>query len=268
MGGAGGGGPFIHRSPEQMAELIRKTEQEQSIKAFENELNGLLGELLSNANSRDVEGISDRLEEIKDALGENLDDTIDSLFGGSVAKHTYVDGLSDVDSLLILNGTEMEGQKPSQAVAKLEAMIKAAVGESAEVSSGKLAVTVSYKDGMEIQLLPAFKQGEGIKVPSFTRDGWSNISPKAFQEALSTRNAECGGKLVPTIKLAKAVIGTLPEQQRLSGYHVESLAISAFRGYGGPYTTSAMLPRFFDKAKDLVKSPIKDSTGQSVRSAC
>ena len=136
MGGAGGGGPFIHRSPEQMAELIRKTEQEQSIKAFENELNGLLGELLSNANSRDVEGISDRLEEIKDALGENLDDTIDSLFGGSVAKHTYVDGLSDVDSLLILNGTEMEGQKPSQAVAKLEAMIKAAVGESAEVSSG------------------------------------------------------------------------------------------------------------------------------------
>ena len=71
-------------------------------------------------------------------------------------------------------------------------------------------------------------------------------------------------KLVPTIKLAKAVLGTLPEKQRLSGYHVESLAIAAFRNYDGPKTVAAMLPTFFEKARDLVRSPIRDSTGQSV----
>lgn len=54
--------------------------------------------------------------------------------------------------------------------------------------------------------------------------------PENFQMALSERNEQCGGKLVPTIKLAKAVIGSLPEKQRLTGYHVESLAIAAFRG--------------------------------------
>jgi hypothetical protein len=70
--------------------------------------------------------------------------------------------------------------------------------------------------------------------------------------------------LVPTIKLAKAINGTLPEAQRLSGYHMESLGIEAFRGYQGDTTTSAMLPVFFERARELVLSPIRDRTGQSV----
>lgn len=264
MGGGGGGGPFLGRSPEELARMVQKTEDETAIKAFETDLSGILSELLSNANNRDSELIGERLGDIKDALGDALEETVDSLFGGSVAKHTYVDGLSDVDSLLVLNGTDIEGDKPSEAIAKLESIIHEAVGGNATVSSGKLAVTIEYKDGMELQLLPAFRQKDGIRVPSFTRDGWSSISPKAFQEALSQRNAECGGKLVPTIKLAKAVVSTLPESQRLSGYHVESLAIAAFRGYNGPKTTAAMLPTFFETAKNLVKRPIKDKTGQSL----
>ena len=88
--------------------------------------------------------------------------------------------------------------------------------------------------------------------------------PENFQKALTRRNEECGGKLVPTIKLAKAVIGNLPDAQRLTGYHVESLAIAAFRSYDGTKTTAAMLPVFFEKARELVLSPISDSTGQSV----
>ena len=94
--------------------------------------------------------------------------------------------------------------------------------------------------------------------------GGSEINPENFQAALTERNNECGNKLVPVIKLAKGIIATLPEAQRLSGYHVESLAISAFRGYDGPKTVSAMLPTFFEKAKDLVLAPIKDRTGQSI----
>ena len=57
--------------------------------------------------------------------------------------------------------------------------------------------------------------------------------------------------------------GTLPESQRLSGYHMESLGIEAFRGYDGEKTTTAMLPVFFERARDLVLSPIRDRTGQS-----
>jgi len=264
MGGGGGGGPFVHRSPEQLARQVRDAEDETAIKIFETDLGGLLGELLASANSRDVGLVQDRLETIKDALGNELETTIDSLFGGSVAKHTYVDGLSDVDSLLILNDTVLDGVLPSEAIAHIANIIAEELGEDAGVSTGRLAVTVQYEDGMQVQLLPAFREGDRLVVPSFRHDAWSGIAPAAFQNALTARNEACGGKLVPTIKLAKAIIGNLPEEQRLTGYHVESLAIAAFRGYDGPKTTAAMLPVFFEKARELVMQPIRDSTGQSV----
>ena len=227
-------------------------------------MGNLLGEKLASANSRDVTKILDRLEEIKEALEGPLENSIDSLFGGSVAKHTYVDGMSDVDSLLILNDSTLEGSSPSKAIAEVAKIIKDEIGDDTDVTTGRLAVTVNYADGMQLQLLPALRFGDGLKVPSSRRDGWSDIMPENFQKALTERNEECGGKLVPTIKLAKAVIGNLPEVQRLTGYHVESLAIAAFRGYDGTKTTAAMLPVFFEKARELVLSPIRDRTGQSV----
>jgi hypothetical protein len=230
----------------------------------ETELGAVLAELLSVANSRDVTKVQDRLDEIKDALEGPLESSVDSLFGGSVAKHTYVDGLSDIDSLLVFDDPSFLETRPSRAIATVAKILKDELGQSVEVNAGKLAVTVSYPDGQEIQLLPAFKTSAGLKVPSFKEDKWSGISPEKFQAALTRRNEQCGGKLIPTIKLAKAIIGNLPEQQRLSGYHVEALAIAAFRDYSGQKTTASMLPVFFEKARELVSSPIRDSTGQSV----
>jgi hypothetical protein len=115
-------------------------------------------------------------------------------------------------------------------------------------------------------LLPAIKNDDGgLKIQSARRgDAWSHIKPKGFQQALTKRNQECSGKLIPTIKLAKAINGVLPEARQLSGYHIESLAIAAFRNYQGPKSTSAMVREFFRKAPELVKQPIKDSTGQSI----
>ena len=65
-------------------------------------------------------------------------------------------------------------------------------------------------------------------------------------------------------KACKAVVRQLPPTQRLSGYHMESLAISAFRDYAGPKTTIAMLPTFFERSKELILNPIRDRSGQSI----
>lgn len=260
----GNGGPFTNRTPEQVAKLVRETEDDTAIKNFEVELSRLLGELLSSANSRDTDLVGERLAKIKGALTGQLETTIDSLFGGSVAKHTYVDGLSDVDSLLILNDSILKGSRPSEALEEVAKVVRRTVGQGVTVSTGQVAVTIQFQDGMCLQLLPAFRTEDGLKVPSSQHDGWSGIAPDRFQNALTTRNNQCGGKLIPTIKLAKAIIGTLPESQRLTGYHIESLAIAAFRDYTGPKTTSAMLPVFFERARDLVGRPITDRTEQSI----
>jgi hypothetical protein len=265
MGGSGGGGAFVNRTPGELRDIVRKAEDKTTVAAFEAELGRTLGVLLGEYNGRDVETVSSRLEVLKTALQGSIEGSFDQLFGGSVAKHTYVDGLSDIDSLVLINDSALEGKNPAEVLTLMTKSIADKLPDQVKVEHGRMAVTVDYGDGILIQLLPAIRTGDQqIRVPSSRTEGWSTINPLTFQEALNRRNQECGGKLVPTIKLAKAINGQLPEGQRLSGYHVESLGIAAFRDYRGDKTTSAMLPTFFERARELVLSPIRDSTNQSV----
>ena len=265
MGGSGGGGAFVNRSPSELRDLVRKAEEKTSGASFETKLGEILRKLLGVYNGRDVDLVTERLNELKGALKNEIEGTFDQLFGGSVAKQTYVDGLSDIDSLIVLNNTALEDESPQKALARMEKVLTDRLGDHAKVEHGRMAVTVNYQDGMQIQLLPALNGVDGkLHVPSSRRDGWSAINPLAFQEALTRRNKQCGGKLIPVIKLAKAINGQLPKAQQLTGYHMESLGIAAFRNYTGEKSTVAMLPTFFERARELVLTPIRDSTGQSV----
>lgn len=262
---AGTGGTFGHESPQSLRDRVRRVEESTTGAASEAEVSRTLGELLGDINRRDSGAVRERLTELKQTLEGTIDGTVDQIFGGSVAKHTYVDGLSDIDSLVLLNETDLEDKGPQAALEHMEECIREGVEDGVQVKRGRMAVTVDYPDGMSIQLLPAIRGEEGrLRVPSSRQDGWSNIDPTAFSDALTRHNQQCGNRLIPTIKLAKAINGTLPEAQRLSGYHMESLGIEAFRNYDGPTTTAAMLPVLFERAKELVLSPIRDSTGQSV----
>jgi hypothetical protein len=263
-GGSGGRGVFSSsRTPEQLSGAIRKAEGETSAAAFEAQLGEILGNLLAGYNARDRPLIQERLDDVKKHLEGAIEGTTDQLFGGSVSKHTYVDGLSDIDALLVINDSELADHEPVAALDRIAKILHSNL-KGVKVWHGRMAVTVEYDDGMLLQLLPTIRTAQGFKVPSSRTSGWSHIAPTRFQEALTRRNQECAGKLVPTIKLAKAILGALPESQRLSGYHIESLAIAAFKAYAGQKTTTAMLPTFFERAKDLVLSPIRDRTGQSI----
>jgi tRNA nucleotidyltransferase (CCA-adding enzyme) len=261
--GGGGGGTFLGRSPKQIIEQLKKVDQKLEDKSFDIALAGTLDALLSKYNDKDSVLINDRLDEIETSLKDYIQGYVNTLFGGSVAKHTYVDGLSDVDSLLIINKSELADYSPQQVLSYLDKILKEKFGENVEITKGSIALTLSYSDGMELQILPALQNEKGLKIPSWKEDTWSQINPKGFTEALSGCNTSCNMKLIPTIKLAKAINATLPEQQQLSGYHIESLAIETFKSYDGPKLTSKMIVHFFEKAKDLILNPIKDKTGQS-----
>lgn len=265
MGGGGGGGTFVHRTPAELKELVRKAEQRTSVAEFEVELSATLTNLLVGYNDRDIEKTRERLDQIKSELEDEVESSFDQFFAGSVAKHTYVDGLSDIDSVLIINDSTLENKTPDAVLDKLTSILKKRLDDDVDISHGRMAVTIEYQDGMKIQVLPAIEVGNKLKIPSSRTADWSHVDdPKGFQEALTRRNEECGNKLVPTIKLAKAINGTLPEAQQLSGYHIESLAIDAFRNYNGVKSVAAMLPAFFERAKDSILTPIKDTSGQSI----
>jgi hypothetical protein len=262
MGGTGGGFFSGKVSPDDLARKTREAEEKAQDEAFETEVAGFLASELAQYNDRDVDGTQRVFEAVKKDLQSDCGGTVDLLFGGSISKHTYVDGLSDVDALVLMERTELKRKEPKELQRFLADCLRARYGKDS-VTLGKLAVTLTH-EGQTIQLLPALRDGKKFKIASYDAKGWSRIDPVGFAEALSRANKAMDGKLVPCIKLAKSIIATLPEQRQLTGYHTESLAIQVFKGYNGPKTPKAMVPFFFDKAPDHVKQPIRDSSGQSV----
>ena len=188
-----------------------------------------------------------------------------TMFGGSVRKGTYVTGLSDVDVLLIVNESPLVNQPPAKVIAYVRDTIRRRLPQN-PVSAGKLAVTVKYADGNEIQLLPAIRTKTGVRIAHPGSTQWSNVAqPDGFAEKLSQVNAARNGRVVPVIKLAKAMADCfiMQEDRKLSGYHMESLAIDAFKGYQSPLDPKSMLIHFLGHSIEAVERPITDSTGQS-----
>jgi hypothetical protein len=262
MGGSGGGGYFRDRSPDEVKSELRKEEERTVDQEFDTEIAEVIGQLLADANTRDVDKTADAIQEIKRVLENDIEGSVDPRFGGSVRKHTFVDGISDVDTLLILRDPSLKTKTPQKVLDYFEKILRKELPDW-EVSRGHLAVTLR-KQGLEIQILPAIKTEGGTHIPAARGDRWSEINPEAFFRKLADVNSQYGGKVVPVVKLAKIINDRQPESLQLTGYHIESLAIEAFKGYKGLVNPKAMLEHFFDSARSLVLSPIKDRTGQSV----
>ena len=82
--------------------------------------------------------------------------------------------MSDVDSLLLIDDSELDGKSPAVVLNKLTRILRRKLGDAADVSHGRMAVTIDYRDGMVIQLLPALKhENEKIHGPSSRTKGWS-----------------------------------------------------------------------------------------------
>ncbi len=266
MGGGGGvfGGNY---TPEKYKEIIKESRESTQSAQFETTVNEAINERLAGY-SRDSEITREHLDEIKEIIEEDTIGTIEMRFGGSVSKHTYVDGLSDVDVLVIIDKSELSDSSPQEVLEYVKAKLTDANSQNIEdIRVGKLAVTVKFSGGEEIQLLPAIRRGEGYRIVAQKGDKWSDIiRPDKFATKLTEVNQNCNGKVVPVVKLVKGILSQLPEDQQLYGYHIESIAIEVFKSYpdSNPKTPKAMLRYFFEKAKDVVKSPIEDKTNQSI----
>src|SRR4051812_45542061 len=119
----GGGSSYTNWRSDRLAEAVRK-DTEESGAEYKAALAGYFSELLGEFNGRDVELVHKRLDRIKESLQDELESTFDQIFGGSVAKHTYVDGLSDIDSLLVINGSKLEGESPEKALKQIVAILQ------------------------------------------------------------------------------------------------------------------------------------------------
>ena len=161
--------------------------------------------LLVRYNRRNTQTVTSRLEDLCRFLRQEGNHVVQTMFGGSVRRGTYVTGLSDVDVLLIVNESSLVNQPPSEVIAYVRDTIGRRLRQNS-VSAGDLAVTVCYSDGTEIQILPAIRTNSGVRLAEPGSTSWSRVAhPQRFAEKLREVNQTRDGRVVPTIKLAKAI---------------------------------------------------------------
>ena len=222
-------------------------------------------QLLTQYKRRNTKSVTRHLRGVCDILSHEDDHVVQTKFGGSVQKGTYVTGLSDIDILLIVNQSSLKNKPPSKVKAYVRDTIKQRFPKN-RVTAGKLAVTVSYADKTELQILPAIRTTDGFQIAEPGSSKWSNvIHPDRFVDRFIKVNNACGGRVVPTIKLAKAMADCFikDSSRKISGYHMESLAMHAFAGYQGELDPKSMLVHFLGHSMKAVMTPIKDPTGQT-----
>lgn len=241
-----------------IARSLEKTRQRDD----EAELAQVFADTLKDINQFDSEASNQHRDTVCDALGTEFD-VYDVHGGGSRTRHTYVNGLSDVDLLLDLGpysaSTLSNKDDPAAVLGAMAARIKQRL-PGTEVVAGRMAVTIRFSDGHELQVLPAFRYHSGYRVPDPQGSGWVVTRPRRFAELLSARNGEVGGKLLRTIKLGKLICSRAGVE--IKSYHLENIALQAFERYTGPRTDRAMLSHLFNFAKASVMQPMPDVTGQ------
>jgi len=258
----GGGGGFFGgvTKPEELFNKVRDSEAKTSDETFESNVSEEIASLLAKYNQRS-EAVKQHLAEIIKALGKDIEGSIELLFGGSVAKHTYVDGLSDVDALMLLNKSELKNKSPEEVKGYFLDTINKRLPKT-PIEKGTLAVTVDFSD-VKVQLLPAIRYKGGFRISDSSGRSWSFIKPEEFAKRLTEVNKKTGGKLVPTIKLAKSINSCQAKNRQLESHHIEALALKVFKGYTGKNQSKDMLKHFFCNAPRYVHKPMADITGQS-----
>src|SRR5687768_6946249 len=114
MGGGGGGTRSSPGGPTDLDALRQRAREIADQATFDAEVNDRLAQRFASINARDTEKIDRYLDDIIAALKDDIDGVERTLFGGSVAKSTYVEGLSDVDALVVLDREDLKDSTPER----------------------------------------------------------------------------------------------------------------------------------------------------------
>lgn len=258
-GGGAGGGDW--NSVRDLISSWNEAGDDVDRAGYETDLESLIAVLLSEYNNRPTEAIARHLAEIRAAFASEFDSSVDTLFGGSVAKHTYVDGISDVDALVRLDDNSLQQADPAEVLEYFGTRLRQRF-PNPEIRIGSIAVTILFADA-KIQLVPAIRRKRELRVPD-GQGAWATARPWIFARALTEANKQQSGRLVPTIKLAKAMLADMPERIRPTGYHLEAMAIEAFRDYQGRAAYAPMLEHLMRESARLVLEPMRDRTKQTL----
>jgi len=218
---------------------------------------------LGSMPARDSAVAGARRVELLEAAGFRFEGRIELPIADPMPVTSRLQGLTEVDAIAILE--EHGPIEPAVLPVALAKRLRAATStEVARIHTDRRAVRVSWRDGIDLRLLPAARSDAIVRMADHSGRGWFGISPAFFAAVLLTQHARLDDHLIPVIRLAKRCAAGRRETRQLTGYHVETLAIAVFRPYGGPIALTPMLGHFFRAAAEAVLRPLVDAAGASL----
>ena len=218
---------------------------------------------LASDPKRDREKHMQYRNKAEDAINNGISGSVDIVYAGSVAKGTYVEGVSDVDNHVRINGTSLERMSPDKVKAYMIQQLSR-LPNVKSVTETSRTVTVKSRNGTEMQFVPVIQTKNGYRVADGNR--WSNVVyEKRFRRDFQRTNKKCGGRLTALIRILKKENATDPKSQRMSGHHIEVMANRIFKQAPVSKTTSLkeMYEYYHQHASRHIRHRMRDVTGQS-----
>lgn len=199
------------------------------------------------------EVISSRYKRITKAINREFwnseSETNNSIFVGSYGRNTAI-STSDIDILVMLPEEEFDkynnlnGNGQSRLLQAVRNAIKVIYPNSDIRADGQI-VKVNFSDGIQFEVLPAFKRWDGNYIyPNSNMGGnWLSTNPKAEQNAIREKNNSSNGLLVATCRHMRYIRDNYFKSYTLSGIVIDSFVYNAmgnwfFSKQDGKSTTS------------------------------
>ena len=160
-------------------------------------------------------------------------ETQNSLYVGSYWRGTAIDS-SDIDILIELPQSEYnrydfaKGNGQSRLLQAVRSALQTTYSRSDIRADGQV-VKIAFSDGMQFEILPAFKQNSWSGQLSYTYPdtnmggNWRSTNPKAEQDMMKQKNGSSNGLFFDTCKHFRRV-----RDERFSSYHLSGIVIDSF----------------------------------------
>lgn len=166
---------------------------------------------------------------INNEFWNSTSDTLHSLYVGSYGRNTAID-TSDIDILVELPSNlfdrfdNLSGNSQSRLLQAVRNAILNVYPRS-EVRADGQVVKIDFSDGIDFEIVPAFKSWDGsYRYPDTNTGGsWKSTNPKAEQDAMAQKNKSSNGLLYDTCKHIRYI-----RDNSFSSYHLSGIVIDSF----------------------------------------
>lgn len=129
----------------------------------------------------------------------------DDFLTGSYRRHTKTKRLTDVDIFVVIDPNGPQGDLiDGTGTAALDALADVlSTSWTVETDANVVRIRYADEDVASYEIAPAFAAASGYRIPNGA--SWMRTDPKVHAELVSAKNAACGDRFVPFVKMIKRI---------------------------------------------------------------